>query len=840
VASGALREKETGPERKRGVRWIPPLFLALLGLIFFFPLVIHPAETLYSPGSDLIAEHIPAKRFLLRCWRDTGELPLWRPDQFGGAPFIHDIQVAVFYPPHWILFLLPPEGVGPTLSWLVAAHVVVAGWSMYAYARRQGLSRAGATAAAIGYMFAGKWMFHLLDAGHYILIGMGWLPLVLLLLESAIRRGCLVRATGAGAAFALIILSTHPQWTFYAALFAAMWTLGTALESAGWLGGDGPRSWRRTLAAAGRWAGLGVWAAVVAGALSAVQLLPTLEAAGQASRGTGVPPDDLQREWAYLIHQLVGPSPVGGFRWEHRAGLGVLWLAAAVLAPALRGGRVRWQAGVWLILWALGLGGGTLLQTVRCPGFAIFQIHARILIVAALPTALLGGVTTDALFGKASDLSRGRRTLLFVLAVAALAAGAVAYGAEWELGVWEPAAGRFPLYGAVLLVLLPVGLGLLAGQLLSVPRLCQPGLARPARLPQQWQAAATAAWLAVLLLDLWAMSWPLVDVRDEKILYSPSACVRAVIDRREAEQTAVRWRVLDTCVNGDAGHSALGEGCPLASVYGLETVGGYSPLDVHRCRDFLQFVSDDPEPMTPFRGSYGQPVLLRVAVRNKKLVDLLGVRYLLQPRDPADQPEGHIAAMEPAWRRVLEDDNARAYNYTLGGVRPLPPYELWENPDVLPRAFVVPKAAPLPDRPDVLDTMKRTDFKKTVLLEDWREDFAVTLADATYRPAEVIDYRPNRVALHEDGPAGWLVLADVDFPGWTCTVNGRPTPIHRADFLFRAVAVPAGPCDVVFAFEPDSYRRGRELSLCAAALVAILFLGAGLRAIALAFRRRVL
>ena len=199
-------------------------------------------------------------------------------------------------------------------------------------------------------MFAGKWMFHLLDAGHYILIGMAWLPLFLLLLEAAIRRGCLVRATAAGAVFALIALSTHPQWTFYAALFAAAWTLA-----------DGPgvgRAGRLTvgmLAALGRWAGLGLWAAVIAGALSAGALLPTMEAAGQASRGPGVPPDEFVGEYNEIVHQLVGPSPVVGHRWEHRAGLGVLWLAAALwrrccAAAASAGGRAyaslcgRWRS----------------------------------------------------------------------------------------------------------------------------------------------------------------------------------------------------------------------------------------------------------------------------------------------------------------------------------------------------------------------------------------------------------------------------------------------------------------------------------------------------------------
>ena len=80
----------------------------------------------------------------------------------------------------------------------------------------------GALVAAAGTMFAGKFQLHLLHAGHTILVGLAWLPLVLLLLEGAIRRGSLVWATGAGVAFALLVLGTHPQWTFYAGLFVAL------------------------------------------------------------------------------------------------------------------------------------------------------------------------------------------------------------------------------------------------------------------------------------------------------------------------------------------------------------------------------------------------------------------------------------------------------------------------------------------------------------------------------------------------------------------------------------------------------------------------------------------
>jgi len=72
--------------------WLrPPLLLAVLGLLFFFPLILHPTQVLYSDYSDLLAFHLPCKWFLVRWWQETGELPLWNPYTFAGMPFIHDI-----------------------------------------------------------------------------------------------------------------------------------------------------------------------------------------------------------------------------------------------------------------------------------------------------------------------------------------------------------------------------------------------------------------------------------------------------------------------------------------------------------------------------------------------------------------------------------------------------------------------------------------------------------------------------------------------------------------------------------------------------------------------------
>jgi hypothetical protein len=131
----------------------------------------------------------------------------------------------------------------------------------------------------------------------------------------------------------------------------------------------------------------------------------------------------------------------------------------------------------------------------------------------------------------------------------------------------------------------------------------------------------------------------------------------------------------------------------------------------------------------------------------------------------------------------------------------------------------------------VLAALKTTDFRRRVLLdppppEGPSGDGAAQAVGA----AEITEYRPNRVVLKVQAAAGYLVLTDLWFPGWTCTVDGQEAPLYRANYLFRAVAVPAGEHTVVFSFQPASLARGRAVSLATLGLVALVGLvGVGRR-----------
>jgi hypothetical protein len=70
-----------------------------------------------------------------------------------------------------------------------------------------------------------------------------------------------------------------------------------------------------------------------------------------------------------------------------------------------------------------------------------------------------------------------------------------------------------------------------------------------------------------------------------------------------------------------------------------------------------------------------------------------------------------------------------------------------------------------------------------------------------------------------------LRLADLWYPDWTVSVDGKPAKLLRADHALRAVAVPAGHHMVEFRFASRSFATGFWLSI-GCTLIAVLLLAA--------------
>jgi hypothetical protein len=117
-------------------------------------------------------------------------------------------------------------------------------------------------------------------------------------------------------------------------------------------------------------------------------------------------------------------------------------------------------------------------------------------------------------------------------------------------------------------------------------------------------------------------------------------------------------------------------------------------------------------------------------------------------------------------------------------------------------------------------------------------DAPASVTTPAKQPGERAEGRPGRAdILRDDGGRvtidadaaqdGFLVLADMFFPGWTATVDGVATPIYRANVSVRAVALAKGRHTVEFRYESAPLWRGMKISAAALAVL-VLWLGVAL------------
>ena len=87
-------------------------------------------------------------------------------------------------------------------------------------------------------------------------------------------------------------------------------------------------------------------------------------------------------------------------------------------------------------------------------------------------------------------------------------------------------------------------------------------------------------------------------------------------------------------------------------------------------------------------------------------------------------------------------------------------------------------------------------------------------------------YEANRLAYEVNSQKGGVVVfSEIYYPGWTCTVDGQNTPIARADYVLRAIRIPAGKHTVVMTFDPQTVHLTETIAYTALAILALLLIG---------------
>jgi hypothetical protein len=94
-------------------------------------------------------------------------------------------------------------------------------------------------------------------------------------------------------------------------------------------------------------------------------------------------------------------------------------------------------------------------------------------------------------------------------------------------------------------------------------------------------------------------------------------------------------------------------------------------------------------------------------------------------------------------------------------------------------------------------------------------------------PVEVLRYQEDEVRLAAAPTThALLVTSELWHPGWSATIDAQPANVHLVNAGFRAVVVPPGSHEIVFAYRPASTRLGLAVAALCLVLLMVLMMGA--------------
>jgi Bacterial membrane protein YfhO len=739
----------------------------------FLPALRSARETFFD---DVLLGFFGPEKHGLAALLRSGFLPTWLDNQYGGEPFLANLQHGVLYPGNLPFWVLPTS---TALEVVAALHIALAGTFMWVFCRialRTGW--AGAALAGLAFGFGSVTLQHIILLNQLQVIA--WMPLVLALGHLALERGRLRYVVLCGVAAGLQLLAGHPEEWVYTLFALATYGLAWVLAAA-------PRAWPRRALAAGLRLGGAMVALVL---LFAWQLLPTLVLQRQGWRTT--PGFDEQYELpAKLAFNALLPDYGNVLFGENVGFIGLVALGLAglgVWAGPARLVFVRvWVVAVTLFGITMALGNQSALYRLIASNVdlvAEFRVPARYLLLGYFGLAAAAALGTDALLHR--DVGRllarvgqglGGLAVVGLVLGFALVVGGHSYWVEsrrWWVAAaavgavaWAAATVRWVPRVLVALLLL----GVTAVELQQA----RPGAEYRQLIPNAAydQPGPVMERLGRERGRYVSIAWDIPGTAGQRRV------VAATVPAGYTEQMRQGW--IRTWPRRLAARPAWEYATNAETISGRD--GGLMPF-----RTYQEFFTAAVNPKARLTAGvnlqgpsqWGWPAL-----------DLMGVRWFVT----AGLPEREIKVIEAKGFRIVE----RAA-YFLVWERPAPPlarmyYDLDVIADPAQRVARLQGGYPLLERAIV------------------EEPVGPLAKPATPPIVQVARREQTRVEVDvQRAGDGLLVLADPWYPQWKVTVDGRPAELLRVDHAFRGVRVPAGTHRVVFSYQDRALWVGLVVS----------------------------
>jgi len=784
-----------------------PVMLTLL--LLYVPIILFILPQIISHGylfkGDVAFDFAPLTYAGLQQWRG-GEIPLWTPLMQCGFPLLGEGMGALLYPPLLMLSFIVPVAAAFFVD--CALHLIIAPAVMYRYCRSIGLGRDASVLGTWIWIIAGPFLGYL---GSPAVHGITWFPLFFMMVDRMfLPRRALSAITLYAVFFGLLWTGGLPQNPVYSTMAVFLYLLYRLWEKKSTL--------RMMITVSGYW----IIAVALGTGLGAVQVLPTLEVGSESIRAGGI-------DYTFASFGSLFPAGFAGFilpSWTRLAGYWIsgpnLFAGFTALALVLFTLRKKPDNRVVHFFWLL-LACGCFLSLGKfnplyrflyvLPGLHFLRVPSRFMLFAQFSLSVLAAFGLEGLGAKGESASvlSVRETLrrsiaAFTLPIFCMAAGNLLF-----------ALSRKPLFAyAQRYVDRAVGGNAYAVQQASfyygrIVALFNDVAAVLSPLQYSWAVSTAAGAAGVAVFWLWSRGRfryglqktvlalccaaltqfvpnPVTMLRDND---APEPPIARYLKRQDGRFRIYNVNSAGNILGGAMSQERLDPDYNL--FHGIENAGVYSSLGSLR---YYRFMGRLSTANLAFGITAVNDTILR---EEKRLLDFLNVRYCTAGRE-------------------LAVDGLKKVPVEGGSM-------LYENTTVLPRALVVPQCSVIPDTALLLRRLHSAAFEPTreVFLEETPGDMP---ENGIASVPVITAYKNRSVEIDAQGP-GWLVVSDLYYPGWHAALDEKKVNIYRANYTFRAVALPSGNHHITFTYAPDSFAKGWRLSLLSlTAIVALAVYGA--------------
>jgi len=758
------------------------VFVVLVSITGFCQELVFNSEVPFY--RDLTNYFYPLRYSLWNSFR-VGELGLWNRHFAQGFPALASFQIGVFYPPHWVLLILPFY---ESIRVLFICHFLLAGFGTYVLLRSWNYSRDLAIVGALLFSLGGMVVSLTNLLNHFQ--SAVWLPWLLVSWERLLVSQRWRSFVGFSLVAAMQFLAGSPE-------IAALSMFLALVKGLTFRQSETQASWSRIF-------GLAIAGNMLMLSLTMIQILPTVELISESRRGHSIPASESfmwSLEPISLLNLFLPDSEV-----DRSIGVGIIYYFGRKIPLFLTmylGLISLYGIALWiyygtrrekvvlsflaLMSLVLALGNNTLVYPFllqHIPSLSAIRFPEKFFFIAY---AVLILISINGLRSFLMDDSMRIRGAILILSGICLGWTCLYLYLNFRSEILS----NFILAGHGDAAFSKGISGLTVAVLTNLQRQVIlsfgiVGLLFLIKADKIGRGLFSTLLIALVYVDLtWAHSSFLFPMNPSRLLSWPS-----IIEPAHTHQTRLFYypslKDLHPAYFTVRGQPTFEQAVALSFQNYLPNVGTVSGIDYFQEIDAL--------------GRRGYSDFLRVAngltwERQIKLLGIFNVKYLVSFYD---LPETDIRL-----------------------VRRFPQYFSWlyELKSVVPRTYLVKKFTIDKDPVSVLRRLSDSRFNP---LEEVVLDSEVSLppSGAFVGKAEIQRYDDNDVQIVAAANGeSILVLTDSFYPGWKAYVDGQDSAIFRANHFYRAVRIPAGEHKVEFRYEPWSFRIGAMISLATLFLI---------------------